>query len=426
MGAQARSPEFRILGPLEVDGGASLGGPRQRALLARLLLSADESVPSSSLIDAVWGERTPAGAGRSLEVYASRLRKAIAPTGAQIVRRGNGYALLLGPARVDVAEFEARADAGRRALAAGAAAEAWAHLADALALWRGPALPDLEEDLSLHLEESRLAAAEDLADAELALGRHGEVVPELERRVREQPLRERSRAQLMLALYRSGRQADALETYRDIRRSLDQLGLEPGRELRELEVAILRQDSSLAVESSDVQRRRSIALNNVAVIHYEGRRWDEARLAYRESLAVAREVGSKELGAFAQYGLGAVALFVDELDEAERELVGGLALFHELGFPDRVASCCTYLAALARARGDDAGAARLLGAAAGWRGSSEATTDRLEYERGEQARAEVEEALGKRAFTAAFEAGLTAPERVVREVLGTPTSTLTK
>jgi predicted ATPase/DNA-binding SARP family transcriptional activator len=246
--------DFRILGPLEVEGVPSLGGPKQRALLAQLLLSAGAPVPADRLVDEIWGERIPNGAGRSLEVYASRLRKAIVHTGAEIVRRGSGYELRLGPARVDADEFRALVEQGRAALA-GAPTEAEARLREALELWRGPALADLDGDAGSRLDEERLAAAEDLAEAALRLGRHAELLPELERRVREEPLRERPRVQLMLALYRSGRQADALEVFREGRAALDALGLEPGAELREAERAILRQDASLEVEDPELRSR---------------------------------------------------------------------------------------------------------------------------------------------------------------------------
>jgi predicted ATPase/DNA-binding SARP family transcriptional activator len=238
--------EFRILGPLEVEGVASLGGPRQRALLARLLLAPGAAVPESELVDAVWDERPPAGAARSLQVYASRLRALVAHTGAEIRRRGSGYELALGPARLDAQSFaELRAEAARRA-AAGDVAGARSALAEALALRRGPALADVPGSLGAPLDEALLGAEEELTELELAAGAGPELVPELERRVREQPLRERTRAQLLLALYRGGRQADALEAYRDARAALDELGLEPGEELRELERRILRQDPSLA------------------------------------------------------------------------------------------------------------------------------------------------------------------------------------
>jgi predicted ATPase/DNA-binding SARP family transcriptional activator len=235
-------------------------------VLAQLVLSAGEPVSATRLIDAVWGEWPPQGAGRSLEVYASRLRKAIAATGAQIVRRGSGYELVLGPARVDALEFATLAREGREALAAGDPEAARRKLESALALWRARALADLDGDAGADLDEQRTAAAEDLADAELLLGRHAELVPELERRVREEPLRERTRAQLMLALYRSGRQAESLEAFRQARAALDALGLEPGSALRDLELAILRQDAMLDVEPRDVRERRRLPAPATALI----------------------------------------------------------------------------------------------------------------------------------------------------------------
>ncbi len=162
--------EFRILGAVEVEGAVALGGPKQRAVLAQLLLAAGEPVPVSRLVDEVWGEQPPEGAARSLEVYASKLRQAIAATGAQIVRRGSGYALELGAARLDAREFRALAAAGRAALAGGDPATAEARLTEALALWRGPALADLDGRAGAALDEERLAAAEDLAAASLQLG----------------------------------------------------------------------------------------------------------------------------------------------------------------------------------------------------------------------------------------------------------------
>ena len=258
--------EFRILGPLEVEGVPSLGGPKQRALLAQLVLAAGEPVPASRLVDEVWGEQPPAGAQRSVEVYVSRLRQEIASTGAEIMRRGSGYELVLGSARVDLREFRSLAREGRESLAAGDPKTAHARLQEALALWRGPALADIDGRSGVELDEERLAAAEDLADAELSLGRHGELVPVLERRAREEPLRERTRAQLMLALYRSGRQADALAAYRVARDALDALGLEPGEKLRELERAILRQEASLAVEAPERRERRKLPTPTTSLV----------------------------------------------------------------------------------------------------------------------------------------------------------------
>jgi DNA-binding SARP family transcriptional activator/tetratricopeptide (TPR) repeat protein len=240
--------EFRILGPLEVveDGRAvPLDRRRLRALLAFLLLHANELVSSDRLIDEVWGPDPPKTAGASLQNYVSRLRKAIG-TGA-IVSQPPGYVLRIDPERFDLARFE-RLTAEARGAEPRERAE---KLRAALALWRGPALDDLAfepfaRDEVGRLEEARLAALEDCIDAELEIGRDGELVGELEELVEQHPLRERFRAQLMRALYRAGRQADALAAFQAARDVLtEELGLEPGEELRSLQQAILRQDASL-------------------------------------------------------------------------------------------------------------------------------------------------------------------------------------
>ena len=240
--------EFRILGPLEViqDGvPLSLGGPKHRALLALLLLHANEPVPQPVLVDGLWGERPPETAPKALQVYVSQLRRVL---GREVIRTlAGGYELVVEPDELDLLRVERLIAEAREAAPADAAPK----LREALALWRGPALADVREAAFAQaetgrLEELRLATAEELADEELALGREAEMIPELERLVAHNPLRERLRSQLMLALYRCGRQADALESYQDARRVLvDELGIEPGRRLRELETAILRQDQSL-------------------------------------------------------------------------------------------------------------------------------------------------------------------------------------
>jgi DNA-binding SARP family transcriptional activator/tetratricopeptide (TPR) repeat protein len=218
---------------------------RMRALLAFLLLHANEPVSSDRLIDEVWGPTPPKTAGASLQNYVSRLRKAI---GAELlVSQPGGYVLRVDPERFDLARFE-RLTAEARGAEPRERAE---KLRAALALWRGPALEDLAfepfaRDEVGRLEEARLAALEHRIDADLELGSAGELVGELEELVEAQPLRERFRAQLMLALYRAGRQADALEGYRDARRVLmDELGLEPSEELRALQQAILQQAAAL-------------------------------------------------------------------------------------------------------------------------------------------------------------------------------------
>ena len=227
-----------MLGPLEVvgdDGAAvALGGRRPRALLTQLLLHANSPVPSDRLIDAVWGEEPPAGAHAALQVHVHALRKALGAD--RIFTRPPGYLVRVEPGELDVERFER-------------------HLADtqpreALALWRGPALADFADEPfarpdAARLEDARLGAHEARIEAELAAGRHVEVAAELRGLVTTHPYRERLHAQRMLALYRSGRQADALDAYRDARRALDELGLEPSGELRSLEQRILQQDPSL-------------------------------------------------------------------------------------------------------------------------------------------------------------------------------------
>jgi predicted ATPase/DNA-binding SARP family transcriptional activator len=242
------SVEVRLLGPVEAvaDGGSvSLGGPRQRALLALLAL-AEGPVSTDRLADELWGGRPPAAAETTLRSYVSRLRSALGREA--VVARGGGYALALDRERLDVHRFERLLEQGRAELARGGAGLARERLDAALALWRGPALQDVGDVASLaeearRLEELRLACVEERIEARLTLGRHDELVAELQALVRREPLRERLRRQLVLALYRSGRQAEALAAYHDARRTLDEeLGLEPGPELRELEVAILRQE----------------------------------------------------------------------------------------------------------------------------------------------------------------------------------------
>ena len=244
--------EFRILGPLEaLDGGRPIAipGAKERALLTLLLLRADQTVPFERIVDELWGTEPPETARKSLQVRVSGLRKAL---GADVVvTRGRGYSVLLGDSTLDLRSFERGLERGRRALEAERYGEAAAALREALSLWRGLPLQDFAYETfaqaAIHrLEELRLVALELRIEADLALGREHDLVPELEQLVAEQPLREHLYAQLMLALYRSGRQADALAAYHEARRALvDELGIEPGTRLRELEHAILRQDAEL-------------------------------------------------------------------------------------------------------------------------------------------------------------------------------------
>jgi YVTN family beta-propeller protein len=244
--------DFRILGPLEVEQEGRpvrLGGPRQQALLVLLLLNANDVVPSARLIEEIWGDEPPETARTALQVHVSQLRKAL---GAEYIEtRAPGYKLDLEPGRLDLSRFEQLVTEGRGALAGGDAERASNTLREALSIWRGSPFPALEDvgfarRERLRLGELRIAALEERIEADLQLGRHAEVVPELEALLAEHPLRERLRAQLMLALYRCGRQAEALDVYRHGRALADELGLLPGESLRRLERAILQQDPALA------------------------------------------------------------------------------------------------------------------------------------------------------------------------------------
>jgi len=248
--------EFRVLGPLEVSRNGvplRLGGERQRALLAFLLLRANAVVRGEELIDALFDGRHASGSTNALQVAISRLRRVLDDGGGSgaLETRSPGYVLHVDAERFDLALHERLAAEGRRALLAGDAAGAAKQLRRALALWRGPALLDLAlvefaQPEIRRIEEFRLAALADRIDADLELGGGSELVPELEALVAANPLQERPRGQLMLALYRAGRQADALALYRQTREFLsDELGLEPSRALQDLERSILRQEPAL-------------------------------------------------------------------------------------------------------------------------------------------------------------------------------------
>lgn len=242
-------PSFRLLGPLEVlaDDGAPipLGGAKQRVVLAALLLRAGEVVSTDSLIDALWGNAAPRTAPTSLQNAISALRKLLGPD--LLLTRPPGYVLAVDGDSVDLNRFERLLSeaAGREP------AERASLLREALDLWRGEALGELAFETFAQPElrrlgELRLVAAEEWTDAELESGRAAELVPRLESLVAQHPLRERLRGQLMLALYRAGRQADALAAYQDARRSLvEELGLDPGPQLQQLHAAILRQEVGL-------------------------------------------------------------------------------------------------------------------------------------------------------------------------------------
>ena len=246
---------FRVLGPVEP---ADLPGGKPRALLARLALEPGRVVSADALVEALWDE-PPASAHKVVQVYVSQLRKAL---GADAIEtRAPGYVLRAGQDETDLGRFEQLADAAREAREPARRAEL---LREALELWRGRALEEFDDEpfaeaAARRLAELRLHALEERIDAQLELGEHARLVPELEALAAQEPLRERPRAQLMLALYRSGRQAEALERYRSGRQLLvDELGIEPGPALQELERAILRQDAALAQPGGQPRGRASI------------------------------------------------------------------------------------------------------------------------------------------------------------------------
>ena len=300
--------EFRILGPLEVlEEGRSvaLGGAKQRALLAVLLLRANEVVSRDRLIDELWGGEPPDTAHTALQVHVSQLRKLLGRD--TIVTQTPGYLIRVSDGELDLHRFERLVATSHMEEPAQAARL----LREGLALWRGAPLAELGDSSAraerARLEEQRLAALEQRIEAELALGRHAELVPELEGLVREHPLRERLRGQVMLALYRCGRQADALEVYRSGRRLLDEeLGLKPDDELQRLEKAILNHDPSLespvvaGAERPSVAQRRPASLrtdaqvppDSVAVIDPQSARVVGHVLVGRRPVALAIGHGS--------------------------------------------------------------------------------------------------------------------------------------
>jgi DNA-binding SARP family transcriptional activator len=253
--------EFQILGPLEVVQGGrvlALGGPRRRALLALLLTNANEVVSVNTLIDALWGARPPRAAANTLQYHVSQLRKLLGSE--TIITREPGYLIRIEPDELDLFRFE-RLVAEAEQASPDRAAQL---LRDALALWRGPPLADLADESFAQpeirrLEEVRLEAREQGLEADLALGRHARLIAELERLVRQHPFRERLRAALMRALYGTGRQAEALNVYRETRQTLvDELGIEPSPALQELERAILRQDPALTPARDAAPPERAI------------------------------------------------------------------------------------------------------------------------------------------------------------------------
>ena len=288
--------EFRILGPLEVvDGGGGpirLGGPKQRATLAILLLNANRVVSIDRLADDLYAGAAPVTAVTQVQRQISELRKVLG-TPSAIETRAPGYFIRLSPEQLDLNRFEVLCEEAGRTAERGDAHAAAERLREALALWRGAPLADLAYESFAQtaverLEDIRLAALEQRIDAELALGRHAELVGELEQLVAENPLRESLRGQLMLALYRSGRQAEALDAYRRTRDTLvETLGIEPTRPLHELERAILAQDPALDLHPAAPPRVGSMESDGVVlVLPSQDDRLDNL-LAVAEPLATA-------------------------------------------------------------------------------------------------------------------------------------------
>jgi DNA-binding SARP family transcriptional activator len=263
-----------MLGPLRVERRGEplrLGGRQQRAVLAALLIEANHVVSLDRLADALWGQRVPNGSVTTIQTYISHLREVLEPDrprgdlGQRLLTEAGGYRLRVEESAIDAVVFEKRVRTGCALLDAGRSAEASAAPSDALAMWRGAVLAELADYdfaqlATTPLEELRLTAVEARVEADLARGRHREVVGELEKLVTAHPLRERLHGQRMLALYRSGQQADALDAYRRVRETLaDELGIDPSPPLQRLHQAILAQDEildwhppvSLPVEEDD-------------------------------------------------------------------------------------------------------------------------------------------------------------------------------
>jgi DNA-binding SARP family transcriptional activator len=246
-----------------VDGErVALGPPKQRALLVQLAVRLGASVRVERLIDDLWPEAPPASAGQAIQVYVSGLRKAFGDRDRILASQGS-YRVRLERGELDLERFHSLVSEARAGLHEDPASST-ARLREALSLWRGRALADLDaepgvRDVVVELEEQRVSAYELLFDAELAAGQHAQLVAELEKLLAEHPARETLYAQLMLALYRSGRQADALDVYRRARTTLRaELGLEPGSKLRGLQAAVLRQDPALEVEPAEIRARRHL------------------------------------------------------------------------------------------------------------------------------------------------------------------------
>jgi DNA-binding SARP family transcriptional activator/basic membrane lipoprotein Med (substrate-binding protein (PBP1-ABC) superfamily) len=338
---------FRILGPLEVREnaqGVDVGGRKQRVLLAVLLLHAGETVSVDQLIEALWGDKPPPRAVSSVHAYVSRLRKVLGRD--RIVRSDYGYRVLLGRDELDLRRFEQLLAHGRELLQQGDAEQARETLGSALGLWQGPPLADfMYEPFAAaeirRLEELRLDALEERLEADLALGHHAELVPEIDAVVRAHPLRERLVGQLMVALYRAGRQAEALDVYERTRRELGhELGLQPSHELQHLSAEIVRQEPSLDALAATttarpsvretVHRRSALALVALALVVAVGATivfvgadgGPSATAAPRMALVLPRPPGPRPADAYVAAYMKGLRLAASEEGFQTRWLVG--------------------------------------------------------------------------------------------------------
>jgi DNA-binding SARP family transcriptional activator len=321
----------RILGSFQLEEGGQripMGGARQRAVLVSLMLHVNEVVPSEQLLMDLWGEDSPLSAANALQAAISRLRRVLPP--GRLVTRAPGYALRLFPEELDVSQFGQLVSEGREALTGGAAEQAARTLRQALSLWQGPALADFRYEPFaqaeiVRLEELHLTCLEERVEADLTLGLASVLVAELRRLVSEHPLRERLRSQLMLALYRDGRQAEALEVYREFRDVLrDELGLDPSPQLRELETAILRHDSPVSPVSAATGA--PLARRPVTVVCILLRVASDSGLALDpEAYEVINEQSASSVAAVLERHGGKLAITADE------RLIGvfGAASVHE-------------------------------------------------------------------------------------------------
>jgi predicted ATPase/DNA-binding SARP family transcriptional activator len=300
----SREIEVKLLGPLEVEVSREpvrFEGVKQRRLFVALALHAPEAVSADDLMEALWGDELPAGAMQALQKQISRLRRRLGEE-VPVRHRARGYALEIDPEAIDSRRFEDLLQRGRAALARDDPAQAAADLRTALALWRGPALADHRFDEFAQreigrLEEQRVEAIEERLAADLACGSDADLVGELQALVAEHPLRERLRAQLMVALYRTGRQAEALETMREGRRLLvDELGIEPGPELRRLERMILAQDPELLAERPSAGLAAPLPAPANVTIGREGELAEIAALLARPDVRLVTLVGPGGVG----------------------------------------------------------------------------------------------------------------------------------